>query len=134
MRFFLDRNLSPYLADAIAALCKPDSIHVEHLNLRFNQRTPDVDWINKLASEGDWGVLTQDRLIKNPPERHALRSTGLLVFILTKQWANAAHWDKSAVLVRWMPAIIDVASRVNSGAFLVPFNMSGKGKMESVTL
>lgn len=134
MRFFFDRNLSPYLADAIAALCAPDLMVVEHLNVRFGPTTQDVDWINTLAIEGGWGVITQDRLIKNPPERQALKTTGLLVFILTKPWSHAPHWDKSAALVRWMPAIIDVTTRVGSGAFLVPYNLSGKGKMESVTL
>ena len=134
MRFFLDRNLSPHLATALAALCIPESIHVEHHNIRFGPTTPDVDWINKLAAESGWGVITQDRLIKNPPERQALKSTGLLVFILAKQWTHVAHLDKSAALVRWMPAIIVVATRVSSGTFMVPYNLSGKGRMESVTL
>lgn len=134
MRFFLDRNLSPHLATALAALCILESIHVEHHNDRFRPTTPDLEWIAKLAAEGGWGVITQDRLIKNPPERQALKSTGLLVFILAKPWTHVAHWDKAAAMVRWMPAIIGVASRVNSGTFMVPYNLSGKGRMDSVTL
>jgi PIN like domain len=118
----------------MAALCAPESIQIEHHNARFAPTTPDVDWINKLASEGGWGVITQDRLIKNPPERQALKSTGLLVFILAKQWSHAAHWDKSAALVRWMPVLIGVAKGVSSGAYMVPYNLSGKGKTDPVTL
>lgn len=134
MRFFLDRNLSPYLADALAALCKLDGIHVEHLEARFKATTPDVEWIHALGSEKDWAVITQDRLTKNPPERQALKSTGLLVFILAKQWAHARHWDKAAALIRWMPEMIQIASRVSSGAFMVPYNLTGKGRMDSVNL
>ncbi len=134
MRFFLDRNLPPALAKGLAALCAPDGIAVEHHDDRFERTTPDVDWIGALGREGDWVVVTQDRLTRDPPERQALKSTGLLVFILSKGWSHAVYWDKAAALVRWMPILIGIAGRINNGAYTVPHKFSGKGKVSAVEL
>lgn len=134
MRFFFDRNWSIYLAAAIRELCKPHSLDVKHLDEMFPKNCPDTEWISALGSQGDWAVVTRDRLRKNPAEREALRRTGLLVFIFTKQWADQKEWELAWALVRWWPRLMSVADTVKSGAFAVPFKFSGGGKMDQIQL
>lgn len=134
MRYFIDRNLSIYLARSIAVLCEPSDVTVMHLDEKFKKNTPDADWITQLASEGDWAIITQDRLTRNSIEREALRSTGILTFMLAKTWAHQKEWDKAAALVRWWPRLMETASLIGSGAFMVPYKFSGKGKLDQVKL
>ena len=135
MRFFFDNNLSPPLAQAIGALCKPWGIEVVHLREKFAENTHDVEWIDALAQEGGWCIVTGDRLKKNPLEREALRRSGLTAFILTKGWTNLKDWDGAWHLVRWWPQIMKQADLVEGGAaFDVPVKFSGKGKFKQVKM
>ena len=135
MRFFFDNNLSPYLAKALAALCESQDVAVEHLREKFPVATTDVEWIRRLADEGDWSVITQDRLIRNPLEKEAFRQSGLTAFVLTKTWAGHRYWEKAAQLVRWWPRIMEQAGLVEGGAaFEVPWRFSGKGKFKALRL
>ena len=134
MRFFFDKNLSPYLAKAVAALCEPHTIEVIHIDEKFPNNPPDAEWIAALAAEGNWVIISQDRFAKNSREREALKSTGIVTLILTKQWAHQREWDKAWLLVRWWPRLMEFASLVGSGAYLVPVRLSGKGKLEPVAL
>ncbi len=84
MKFFFDRNWSKYLASAIRELSKPEGIEVIHHDEKFAKDCSDTEWIGKLGDEGNWAVVTKDRLTRNPAEREALKRTGMLVFIFTK--------------------------------------------------
>lgn len=135
MKFLIDNNLSPYLARALAALSSPHDIEVIHLRDKFLKNTPDIEWINALSTEQGWSVVTQDRLIKNPLEKEALRRSGLTAFVLAKGWSAQLEWDKAAQLVRWWPRIIEQASLVRGGAaFQVPWKISGKGQFKQIQL
>lgn len=133
MKFFFDNNLSPHLAHAIRELCVPDGATVKHLTDRFNRAEKDLVWIKELANEGDWAVISQDRFSKNDLEREALRSSGLIVFCLQHSWSSQQYWPKAQNLVRWWPAILEQASRIQGGAaFRVPWRFSGKGRFEQI--
>jgi hypothetical protein len=137
VKFFFDNNLSPHLAHAIGELSKadPNAPVVVHLKDKFLQTTPDHEWIDALASEEDWAVISQDTLMKNDLEREALRRSGLVVFALAGAWNHQTFWAKAQNLVRWWPAIMDHATRYHGGAALrVPWNFSGKGKVEQIQL
>ncbi len=134
MRFFVDNNLPPALAQALHALSSPYGHSVEHLKDRFSPNTPDSEWIDALAGEGGWSVITHDKLNKGL-EREALRRAGLIVFFLDKGWSNHPFWDKAHNLVRWWPRIIEQSEGIKGGAaFKVPYNFSGKGQFEQVIL
>lgn len=135
MRFILDNNLSPALAKALRALCEPENIEVRHLKEKFPQNVSDESWINALADEGNWAVVTQDRLIKNPLEREALRRSGLIAFTLSKSWASQRQWAKAAQLIRWWPRIMEQTGLVEGGAvFEVPWRFGAKGKFRTMKL
>lgn len=131
MRFFIDNNLPPAIARGLHELSHSDGHEVFHLRDRFPPSTPDHEWIDALAEEQDWIVLTQDRLRKGSLEKTALRNSNLTAFFLKSGWASQKYWEKSWKLVKWWPAIIDQAERVEPGAtFLVPVQFSGKGRFE----
>ena len=135
MKFILDMNLSPYLARAIAALCVPDNLTVAHMKDKFRSNTPDIEWIEALSAEGNWVIISHDRFHKNQLEKEALRRTGLIVFVLKKQWSSQKHWEKSSQLIRWWPRIMEQADLVAGGAvFEVPYRFSGKGRFQQVQL
>jgi hypothetical protein len=53
-----DNNLPPKLAVTLNYLEGDGGIVVEHIKERFSSDTPDIEWINTLAKEGDWFVIT----------------------------------------------------------------------------
>lgn len=130
MKYLLDNNLSPYLARGIQELILGGPHHsdqVKHLRDKFPQNTPDHIWINELSREGGWSIISQDGFRKNDVEKQALRQSGLVVFVLAKQWAGVKYWDKAQNLVRWWPYIEEYVSLVAGGAAVkVPWRCSGK--------
>lgn len=123
------------MAKAIASLCEPDGILVQHLREKFAANTPDEIWIRTLGQEGAWSIVSQDRFAKNSLEQEAFRRSGLTAFILPKSWAGLKEWDKAWRLIRWWPRIIEQAGLIEGGAaFLVPINFSGKGKFKQMRI
>lgn len=137
MKYFFDNNLSPHLAHAVGELCKAeDGTHTcAHLRDMYPPDCKDEVWIDGLAKDGGWTIVSQDRFDKNDAEREALRRAGLVVFALAKGWNDHKHWDKAQNLIRWWPAIMDQASKIKGGAmFRVPWKFSGAGKFEQIKL
>lgn len=136
MKYLLDNNLPPALARALHTLtCSQYDTHaVEALKDKFPPNTPDEAWIQALADEGDWVVISHDKFRK-AAEPEVLRRAGLIVFLLGKTWSKVTFWDKAYQLVRWWPAIIDQSERIAGGAaYEVPYRFSGKGKFKQLTL
>ncbi|MGN6319223.1 DUF5615 family PIN-like protein [Trinickia sp.] len=134
MKFLVDNNLPPALARALHALSEPDDHSVVHLREKFAPNTKDSDWIEALARESGWSVITHDKLNKGL-EREALRRAGLLVFFLDKGRSNHRFWGIAHNLVRWWPRIIEQSEGIKGGAaFKVPYNFTGKGQFEQVKL
>jgi predicted nuclease of predicted toxin-antitoxin system len=136
VRFFFDNNISPHLAHAVRELCKVENNveEVIHLRDRFSANTKDHEWITNLAKSGPWVVISQDTFIKNDLEREALRQSGLIVFVLDRQWSQHKHWPKSQNLVKWWPAIMEQSLRIKGGAsYRVSWRYSG-GRVEQIRL
>lgn len=136
MRFFFDNTLSPHLAHAVRELCKveADVEDVIHLRDRFPANTKDHDWITALSGSGQWVVISQDGLTKNDLEREALRRSGLIVFVLDRQWAQHKHWAKAQNLGKWWPTIMDQSRLIRGGAsYRITWRFSG-GRVEQIRM
>lgn len=120
---FLDNNLSPYLARALNALLEPEGDEVIHLSDRFSRQIDDRAWIDALAAEGGWTVISADRRIyRNRLEREAWRRSRLVVFFLAPQWSKARSTEIAWRLLRWWPRIREqVAIVAAPAAFELPF-------------
>jgi hypothetical protein len=102
---------------------------VSHLRDAFPANTPDLDWLNALANEGGWTIISLDAFRKKAgAERKVIRESGLSVFVLQPSWANYPYWDKTAQLMRWWPRIVEQANLVEAIAMEVPWKISGKFK------
>ncbi len=136
MKFLLDNNLPPALARALHELTHTNSNEaheVIHLKEKFPPNTPDTEWIEALAKEGDWVVITHDKFNKGL-EREVLSRAGLTVFFLDNSWSPHNFWEKAHQLVKWWPAIIAQAERITGGAgFRVKWNFRN-GKFEQIKL
>lgn len=97
MKFLLDNNLPPALARALHELTHSDS-NKKHmviaLRAKFQENSPDEEWIQSLADEGDWVVISHDKFNKGL-EREVLRRAGLKVFMLNKSWGPHKFWNKA---------------------------------------
>ncbi|PWF46690.1 hypothetical protein [Massilia glaciei] len=136
MKFFFDNNLSPHLAHAMRELCKAetDVEDVVHLRDRFRPNIKDHDWITELSRSGPWVVVSQDGFMKNDLEREALRRSGLVVFVLHRQWAQHAHWVVAHNLIKWWPTIMDQCRLIRGGAsYRVVWRYSG-GRVEQIRI
>lgn len=118
MRYFFDNNLPPHFAHAIRELCKSDTrvLEVVHLRDKYVANAIDHEWISDLGKSGRWVVISQDGFRKNDLEREALRKSGLIVFVLSKQWSSHQFWIKAHNLVKWWPDIMDQVERISGGA------------------
>lgn len=127
MRFFLDNNLSHRVGCALHCLVEPKH-SVVHLRDRFAVDTPDVDWMNALAKEKDWIILSADTAIsRNPHEVEAWKRAGHPIFFFKYSWVHQLFWEQASRLCHLFPEIVKRAEKARRGdAFLVPF----KGKIE----
>jgi hypothetical protein len=135
LKFIFDNNLPPTLARGIGELSKFDSDieTVIPLKDRFARNTPDLVWLEALASEGGWIVISIDRFKKTSAEREMLRRQGLTVFVLDPQWSKP-YWVQTAQLVQWWPKILDVARLTSKTALRVPWRFSNKSTFEQIRM
>ena len=122
MRFFLDNTLPPRFAEVLNLLEGNDGHAVVHLQSKFRVETKDIDWIKILASEGNWIIVSGDiRISQNEFERKEWLNSGLTAFFFAKGWTAIKLWDQAWRLVKWWPAIVEQAERIQPGAgFIVP--------------
>ena len=135
MKFFLDNNLPPSWAEALNALSGTEKHSVHHLRTKFPRNVTDVEWINTLASEGGWTIISGDlRISRNQHERQAWLKSGMVAFFLTKGWRSLKFWDQTWRIVRWWPNILQQSELVIAPAgFEVPDNY-GSGKFRPINL
>jgi hypothetical protein len=113
LKFFLDNNLSPYLARALHTLLEPEGDQVIHLIDRFARDIKDRAWIEALAAEGGWVIISADRRIhRNRLEREAWRRSRLVVFFLGPQWRRLRNIEIAWRLLPWWPRIEEQARLV----------------------
>lgn len=117
MRFFFDNCTSPAYAEAIQALVRREGHEVVHLRGKFPADTPDVLWINQLATEQNWVIISGDvRITRNDHEKAKWLESRLTAFFLAKGWQNLTFWDQAAKLIQRWPDITEQALRVEPGA------------------
>jgi PIN domain-containing protein len=115
MRFFFDRNMSRYLAQAIDKLDRENDIRHHDDDPRFEPETADIEWMTTLARDDPpWIVLSGDgSILKNRAERAALEESGLTFFCMAKQWKHMNLYEYSWRLIKTWPSILESAKRAS---------------------
>lgn len=133
MRFFFNRNMSPYLARAVDALDRDNSILHHDDDPRFNKKTTDIEWLTALSKDDPrWIVLSGDvTILRNKAEQLALKESKLTYFCLTKRWAHMPIWEYAWRFIRIWPEITERSSRASSRPQI--FEVSG-GRSNKIEL
>ena len=122
MKFFFDASISFRVAQALMIL-RPAVVpprHLEtitHLTERFTASADDYDWLNTLAHEGGWVVLSEDvRLARSNLQRKVWQDRPIVVLVLKKGWKGMKLWDRAWRLIRFWPDIVAAASKADPGS------------------
>jgi len=127
MKCLFDNNLPPKLAVTLNYLEGDDGIVVEHIKEKFSSDTPDIEWINKLAKEGGWFVITKDNQIrKKPHERYAWQESHIPVVFLHKSWMNYDFWEIAWRFVKYWP---NLKENISHNRKIKSFELTINGKI-----
>ena len=110
-------------------MVEPDH-RVVHLRDKFAPNAEDVVWMQALAAEEDWVIITADvRISRNPHEVRAWKEAGHTIFFLKPGWTNLTFWEQANKFTRCFPQIIAEAEHAKrAAAFVITVN----GKIESL--
>jgi len=96
MKFYVDENITPNIAQALAILQNPridENVEVLTILEEFGQGTPDEEWIPKVAAE-DGIVITQDLNIHRVRQQRFLyKQHGLGVVFFKPPKKGYQYWD-----------------------------------------
>jgi len=127
MKFFFDNTFSQKLVRFIGALACEEDIEVKHLRDLYDPSTKDQVWIQGLANEGNWIVITEDtRLARNPATRTLLQQSGLTFFIFPKDFPRKDRWEQSWRTIKIWPEIFKLSNKKPKDAI---FAITGKYKI-----
>lgn len=128
MKFFFDNTFSPVLIKFIAALAIEGHYEVKHLRDMFESSIKDHVWINGLAKDGDWVIITGDvRIAKNPVNKAALQESGLTIFYFPKGFTSMNNLEQSWRTIKVWPEIIKIAKKHPKGS---SFKITGAWKIQ----
>ena len=129
MRFFFDNMVPPGVPPYLQSLSKEHQII--HKKERFPRDTPDEVWINDLAGDGHWNIVTADLGIASVAHiAEALSQAGHTAFFLTKGWGNLPTKEISWKYPKAWWQIEEAASKpVHKGAWFKIGPTSHKPKL-----
>jgi hypothetical protein len=128
VRVALDWCVSPYVANALAALYARDGFEFLHLKNIPGAVGDDVIWADVFKQFGGRIVLSGDHQIGvKPHEASAFIDNGFLSFFPEGNWAQMKMHEKAAALVYWWPKVREVYEAnkdTAGGCWRIPFVVS----------
>jgi hypothetical protein len=107
MKFFVDCCISPKLTKALKIIAESYDCEIIHLTDRFPKDVKDVEWINALAEEGDWIIVSADpRITKSRAEKRAWQESGLKAFFFAGGFTEKGIWIQAKEVFSWWPIIM----------------------------
>ena len=118
LEFLVDRSLG---RTAVPAALAEAGLVVHTLRSVFGpgaeELVPDVEWLQRAATEG-WAILTKDERIRRVPlEREAVRRGGLRVFYVAN--ANLRGMEQADRIVRNLPRITALARKPGPAIYAI---------------
>lgn len=111
MRFILDENLPPCLAEALSALGEP----VEAAGRVTPRGAPDDLLVRHVARLGGCLISRDKRILRSPPTIAALREARVGLFVLMDRQASALELGR--VLLWAWPEVKRLAERLEAPFF-----------------
>lgn len=122
MKFYVDENITPNIAQALAILQNPrvqENIEVFTIREVFGAGTPDEVWIPKVAAE-DGIAITQDRNIHRVKhQRELYRQHGLGVVFFKPPKKGYTYWDLVEFYIKRWKVVKEEVKKLNKPFALV---------------
>lgn len=122
MKFYVDENITPNIAEALAILQNPrirENIEVFTIREQFGQGTPDEVWIPKVAAK-DGIVITQDLNIHRVRQQRELYMQHGLGVVFFKPPKNGyQYWDLVEFYIKRWKVVKEEVKKLNKPFALV---------------
>jgi hypothetical protein len=129
MRLYVDENITPNIAQALAILQNPrvqENIEVFTIRDEFGPGTPDEVWIPKVATK-DGIVITQDLNIHRVRQQRELyRQHGLGVVFFKPPKKGYQYWDLVEFYIKRWKVVKEEVKKLNKPFALVVTPKSAK--------
>jgi len=129
MKFYVDENITPNIAKALAILQNPrvqENIKVYTIRELFGAGTPDEVWIPEVASKNGV-VITQDLNIHRVRQQRELyKQHGLGVVFFKPPKKGYQYWDLVEFYIRRWKVVKDEVRKLNKPFALVVTPKSAK--------
>ncbi len=129
MKFYVDENITPNIAKALAILQNPrvdENVEVLTIREEFGQGTPDEEWIPKVAAE-DGIVITQDFNIQRVRhQRELYKKYGLGVVFFRPPKRGYQYWDLVEFYIKRWKVVKDEVKKLKKPFGLVVTPRSAK--------
>lgn len=123
MKIRADEHVTFRLVHAIKSLNLKQTLELSHVRDDHPARTTDETWLPAFAQDGGKAILSGDAaMLKRPHQIMAIEATGLVCFILSKQWCQARLHEKVAnILWQWPKIEVALLNARPGDCFPVPF-------------
>jgi hypothetical protein len=132
LTFYFDRNFGTRFPEALRIARPPFAVEFHHdprNKFRFNQETPDDEWLSKVAAEG-WIVFSHDRKFHTIlAECAAIKQYNAGCFYLPG--ASLPTWDKMSSFIRSYQGIVD---RISATAKPFIYDVGYDGRFTQVQI
>jgi hypothetical protein len=124
VRFFFDNCISVKFVQALSILAQIQGYELVHLTEHFPPDATDEEWLQSLAKDRDWVIISGDpRISRGRAQRIAWQEAGLTAFFFADGWASKGFWKQAESLARWWPQIVLKAREATPGTgYLIPWN------------
>lgn len=118
MKVFFDNCTAPVLATTLNGFIQHyghSAFHIRDMpGLSKGRSSADIEWIEHLKRSTDvWIFISGDRrILKNPPERAALRSAGLHGFILAPAYQKMPLHQVASILIWRWPEMVKITELI----------------------
>jgi PIN like domain len=122
MEFFIDRNVPEKLARMLGHYDREHA--VIFLDDWFDPKTPDVEWLEDLASRSPVPVVISGdgRILRNPAELQVLRSLPLTFFLFAPSWCTIPWHERAWKTIKVWPQVVKNASPTKPSIFSIPIS------------
>lgn len=138
MKIAFDEHVPIQLAKAFKELDGENQILrvdiVSAIEFSVPNAQSDVPWLQKFSASGGRAVISGDAKMRGKlHEQLALTKAGFIVFFWERKWNQQNGYNKSAMMMRWWPYILEKLKTARKGQFFeIPYSWTAT-EMREVT-
>jgi hypothetical protein len=118
LTFCLDHNFSLHMLQVLRSIRMEPQGRITHFSeIGISRDAADEDWILDLRQKGNYAVITRDGdILQAAIRRRAWLQSGVMLFLLGKQWGQLPLGELARRLIFWWPALVQHAEAAQPGS------------------